>query len=418
MEKFAFVFPGQGSQYIGMGKSLYNQYSIVKQTFEEASEILKFDLRKLCIEGNLSDLSNPEHLQPALLTVSVATYRAFMKEIGISPDLSAGHSLGEYAALTCSGTIRFSDAIRIVKLRGKYTQQIINNCNGAMTIIDGIDYKNIENECNRISTLDFPVSVSCFNLENQVAISGHEDAVIRMENYAQELGGTTTPLFMSAPFHSILMQPIADLLQKELLGYKLYPTKWPVISNVNATPYISYESVPQLLSSQITKPVQWLNTMKYFQLQGITKVIEMGPKNVLSAMVKQSIPEIDVFSYDQKEDRKALLDYFNENSFLKKHSPTFIDSCLAIAVSTPNQNWDADTYQQKVVKSYNQLKDIKQRLEQQGVTPDYEQMNKALEILKGILINKEVPLMEQQECLHRLIDETGAYYLFPELIGG
>ncbi|MWV44652.1 ACP S-malonyltransferase [Paenibacillus sp. HJL G12] len=311
MEKIAFLFPGQGSQYLGMGKALADEYAVVRHTFEEASDLLGYDLAEICFEGSYSDLADSAIAQPALLTTSISAFRAYMQEIGVKPDFAAGHSLGEYAALTASGALTFKDALLLVKLRGELTQQLINNGNGRMTIVDGVHESIVEQECLSVDPSGTHVSVSCRNGPEQTAISGEEDAISRVELNLQELG-SLTPLFKSAPFHSSLMTEVADQFTESLHSVNYSRLGWPVISNVTGLPYPDEHSVADLLIRQITHPVRWSDTMSFLSKQRVSLTVESGPKNVLTALVEANVPKgINVFCFDSRFDRQNLAQHLN-----------------------------------------------------------------------------------------------------------
>jgi [acyl-carrier-protein] S-malonyltransferase len=415
VEKIAFLFPGQGSQYVGMSKSLYDQYDIARLTFEEANDTVGFDLAKLCFEGSLADLGKVENALIALLTVSVVSFRVYMKEIGVTPQFCAGHSLGEYSALTCSGAMKFSDALKIVSLRSKIALEWAEKVNGAMTIVDGLGPEQVEEVCKEISAGEKLVAISCYNSSNQVTLSGNLEAVQRVEDKVLELGGQTTPLLGNPPFHCPVMQPAAEQLGRELQKYTFNYLRYPVIANVTAAPYDGPEQIIPLLQAQMVRPVKWRQIMSYLNKYGITMTIEMGSKNVLSGLVKQSFENINPLAFDQKEDRKALVEYFPNNPMYKKHIPTVVTKCLAIAVATPNHNFDNDQYQKGVVEPYSRLRAIQDEIETKGAAPTEEQMREALKLLQGILKTKKVDAREQQEWYDEILEETGTRYLFPDI---
>jgi len=412
MEKIAFLFPGQGSQYIGMTKSLSDRYEIARQTFEEANDILGFALDRLCFDGSLADLGKIENSLVALLVTSVVSFRVYMQQIGIAPQFCAGHSLGEFSALTCSGALRFADAVKIVHLRGKLAREMADKGIGAMTIIDGIQSEVIAAECARQSTPEQPVAISCYNSANQAAISGTQEAVSKVEERILELGGQVTPLFDNAPFHCPLMQSAADQLRAELQKYQFYYIKWPVIANITGLPYENQDKIVETLSAQLVRPVQWQKTMHFLQKYGITLAVELGVKNVLSALIKTETKGINGLSFDQKEDRQALFDFFAHNELYRKHVPTVITKCLAIAVATPNTNWNNDEYHQGITEPYRRIKAMQEELEEKEIQPSVAQMQEALEMLRSVFNTKKVPLLEQIEWYQQIFDETATNYLF------
>lgn len=414
MEKIAFVFPGQGSQYVGMCKSLYEQFDIAKRTFEEASDILGFDLGNLCHDGSLAELSKTENSLVAILTSSVAAFRVYMKEIGVAPQFCAGHSLGEYSALTCSGVIRFADAVKIVRKRGIFAQEVANTGVGCMTIIDDIKPELVDEECRKVSAEDKIVSVSCFNSSSQVAISGHLELVQKVEDVVLEKGGKVTPLFGNAPFHSGLMSEAALKLGEELDKYRFCTPRYPVISNTYVCPYEGAEKVKKFLTTQLVKPVQWQKTMQYLEKWGVTLTIEIGPNNILSGLIRNDMKDVNALCFDQKEDRKNLKEYLGQNPIYAKHVPTVVTRCLAVGVATENKCFDNDIYDKGVIQPYKRIQGIQEEIDKTGSKPSLEQMKEALDNLKVVLDTKMVSAEEQAEWFNQIFDETGANYLFPE----
>ncbi|KAJ3198300.1 hypothetical protein HK101_006434 [Irineochytrium annulatum] len=413
MEKIAFLFPGQGSQYVGMMKNFYDQYEIARQTYEEANHILGFDLAKMSFEGSLFDLNKPSNMQPALLTASVVAYRVYMEEIGINPQFCAGHSLGEYAALTCSGAMTFGDAVRITKRRGELTELIADEADGAMTIIDGADEEMIRRACEQVSTDTAWSAISCYNASSQYAISGHQDSIEQVESILLDQDAQTTPLMMSAPFHSRLMEPAGEQLGVGLAGYRFHPFKWPVVSNVTATPYTEAGRITGLLQRQLSQPVKWAQTMQYLKKHGVTLTIELGPKNVLSGLVELDKLGMKSFAYGQKEDRKALKELLDQ-AVVSRPRPTVVTKCMAAAVATPNRNWDQEQYQKGVVEPYKQIQQLQEELEAADQAPTTEQMKLSLEWLGTIFETKQVEQEERDDWFHQILDETGQYYLWSD----
>jgi [acyl-carrier-protein] S-malonyltransferase len=413
MEKIAFLFPGQGAQFVGMGKSVHDQYDLARHTFEEAGDVLGFDLAKLCFEGSLSDLNRANKGWPALLTVSVALFRVYMKELGVAPQFCAGHSLGEYAALTCSGGLKFPDALKIVRFRGELSEELVSRGAGAMTVIEGVDRSVVEAECRKLSGDGKLVAISCYNAPHQTDISGHQDLVMEVEGRILELGGQITPLMGSSPMHSPLMQEAALKLKDELQGYSYGYLRTPVVANVTARLYRGAESITENLVAHLVRPVQWQATIEYLQRNGVTLVVEMGPKNVLSSLTKLNAPDIRALCFGVREDRQALNDMLSVPLF-KKHVPTVVTKCLAIGASTPNKNWDNDAYRAGVIQPYRRIQEIQAQLDQEGRAPTRDEMRVALESLRAILETKQVPVKEQIDWFDQLFDETGTRYEFSE----
>lgn len=416
MKKVALIFPGQGSQYVGMGEKLCREFQVARRLFEEAGDALGFDLKKLCFEGSFEELTKTENTQPAVLTASVAAFKVYMQEIGIAPVLCAGHSLGELSALTCVDAIRFSDAIRIVHQRGKFMQEAVRSGTGAMMAITGLEKCRVEAQCKAASNQGSVLVVSNFNSNDQIVISGEKNTVLAVGEALKNAGARTIPLNVSIPFHSPLMRQAADSMREELYKYEFQSLKYPVISNVNALPYTGAESIVENLVSQIVMPVQWKSTMDYFVSRQIEDVIEMGPGIVLKKLAKKNTPDIRAYSFDLEQDLKALKEEQRQASALLVE-PTglnFIIRCLAITVCTKNRNWNDEEYRTGVSEPYKKVKEMLEKLEEEGATPTQQQMLSALDMLKSVFRTKLTPMEESEERFRQLFEETGTSRYFEE----
>ncbi|WP_167957199.1 ACP S-malonyltransferase [Anaerosporobacter faecicola] len=414
MKSIVLLFPGQGSQYVGMGKELYTQHSIARKVFEEASDSLHIDMKKLCFESKASELMKTENAQPSILTTSYAAFSVYMQNEGIRPDYMAGHSLGEITALTCAGGIQFSDAVKIVKQRGRFMQEAVAIGSGCMTAVYGLDIDVIDRECKRFSTDGSLVSISNYNSENQVVVSGDVHAVSELENSLKQLGAVLTRLNVSAPFHCSLMQPAVDKLREELNQYEYRNLNYPVISNSFARPYSKYESIKENIVKQIVMPVRWLETMEYLYNNGITNAIEMGPGSILTNIIKKSGINMQSYSYEDAikgKDKRPIQTM--EMSILSKKSDV-LTRCLAMAVCTKNSNWNNDEYLEGVIKPYNSIKQLQEMLTAKGESPSKDQALKAMEMLKSVLTTKKIPKEEQIKIMEEIITETETEELFTE----
>lgn len=408
MNKLAFLFPGQGAQYIGMGSKLCENFSVAGQVFDEANEALDFDLKKLCLQGSMDELTKTENTQPAILTASVAAFKVYMQEIGIKPDYTAGHSLGELSALCCAGGIQFTDAVRLVRQRGRLMQQAVPEGIGSMAAVSGVEKEIIEKECSRVSKEGNIVVVSNYNSLEQIVISGHVKAVNAVGEQLKSMGARVVYLKVSAPFHSPLMQPASDSFREELKKYNFCEMEWPVISNVTAKPYPGKEQIIDYLSVQITNPVKWQSTIEYLQNSGINKAVEMGPKAVLKNLLRSNT-SMSIFSSETTEDilhlKKKLVS--EKETETVNNGMMFITRCIATAVSTKNRNWDENMYQKGVVESYRKLVVLKEELIKESIQPTEEHIEEALHLLKQILDTKLLPDNEQKDRLNKLFIETG-----------
>ncbi|MDT8977091.1 ACP S-malonyltransferase [Paenibacillus sp. chi10] len=411
MRRTALVFPGQGSQYTGMGKELYEQYPIAKKTFEEADQALGFDLTSLCFEGPADQLQQTEYTQPAILTYSVAAYRVFMQEEGIRPHFMAGHSLGEITALTCSGAIPFADAVRIVNKRGRFMQESAAIGTGAMSAISRVSAIEVERICREVSTEEELVAVSNYNSPTQTVISGHVGAVEAAERKLAGIGADFIRLKVSAPFHCPLMKPAAFQLEQELLKIDYAEPRIPIIANYNAVPYAGANRIVQALTIQMTEPIQWDATMQFLKNQSVNVVVELGPGTVLRNLMKKSSGDIYSYSYDKEEDRSGLrkLMFSEELEY-----PCFVSRCLAIAVCTRNRNWNQEEYQTGVIEPYRRIQTMLAEVEQNGHKPTLELKQAALSMLQSVFTTKQTPMEEQQERFAQLFEETNTRDLFPD----
>ncbi|MGG0537715.1 ACP S-malonyltransferase [Priestia aryabhattai] len=420
MQKLALLFPGQGSQIIGMGKELYEGYEIVKDTFEEANETLGFNIRNLCFKGDFKELTQTENTQPALLTTGVAMYRVYMKEFGIKPTVALGHSLGEYSALTCSNAIEFPDALNIVRKRGLLMQQANNLGMGKMVAVHDINHNIINEEIEKISTKENPVVIACYNSPNQNVISGHVSAIDKVVDRLENLGASVFPLKVSAAFHSPLMKVAADNLKIELSKYKYNSPDWQVISNVNALPYESSIDIIENLTQQMTAPVMWSNSIREIDKYGINISVELGPKMVLKNLMQENLPRIPVFPFNNKQEVKnlrekiMLLSTNTEKEDIKTRL-NIISKCLVTAVCTKNSNWDADIYREGVIEPYRKIKSIYEKLEEYGNDPSDKDIISALEMLNKVLNTKNIEISEQKKIFSNLFNKTDIELIIPQL---
>lgn len=287
MTKLAFVFPGQGSQALGMLADLAVEHSEVTQTFAQASDALGYDLWQLVQDGPVEELNQTDKTQPALLAASVAIWRVWQKLGGQQPQVLAGHSLGEYSALVCAGVIAFEDAIKLVELRGQYMQQAVPQGTGAMYAIIGLDDDKVVAACEQASEGDV-VSAVNFNSPGQVVIAGSKDAVERAGALCKEAGAKRAlPLAVSVPSHCALMQPAADKLAQELEKIEFNQAVIPVVNNVDVAVETSADNIKKALVRQLYSPVRWTETIQALAAQDVEKIIEAGPGKVLAGLVKR-----------------------------------------------------------------------------------------------------------------------------------
>jgi len=283
----AFVFPGQGSQYAGMGKELSANFAMARDAFAEADEALGFALSRLCYEGPEEDLKLTTNTQPAILATSIAALRVLQQETGLAADFAAGHSLGEYSALVCAGALEFGDALRTVRLRGSFMQEAVPVGVGSMAAILGLEGADLDAVCDEAAQGEI-VSPANFNSPGQVVIAGHAGAVDRAMELAKARGAKRAlPLPVSAPFHCALMEPAGVRLREVLAGIAVSNLRLPVVSNVEAQPNRDASRVRDLLVSQVSAPVRWDESVQAMVELGVDRFIEIGPGKVLSGLVKR-----------------------------------------------------------------------------------------------------------------------------------
>ena len=292
MSKTAFLFPGQGSQTVGMLADL-GEETMIRQTFQEASGALGYDLWTLIQDGPETELNRTEKTQPALLTASVALWRLWQQEGGARPDLLAGHSLGEYSALTCAGVINLGDAVRLVEKRGQLMQQAVPPGEGAMAAILKLEDQQVADACAEAAQggVVEPVNLNA---------PGDREAVARAIEACKAAGGRAMPLPVSVPSHCALMKPAADRLAEELAGLRLHAAEIPVINNVDVASESDPEQIRDALVRQLYCPVRWVETIRALAENGVTRGYECGPGKVLAGLVKRIDRDMTILALDSK----------------------------------------------------------------------------------------------------------------------
>jgi [acyl-carrier-protein] S-malonyltransferase len=301
----AFLFPGQGSQTVGMGRQLAEQFPEAAAVFEEADRALGESLSDLIFSGPAETLTLTENTQPAILTMSVAAYRVLSSR-GLEPSIVAGHSLGEYSAHVAAGTIEFSDAVRLVRHRGQYMQQAVPVGTGAMAAILGLDAERVAHACAEASEGEV-VSPANLNAPGQVVIAGTTDAVARAMQRAKAMGAKrAVPLQVSAPFHCALMKPAELRLEPELRALSAKAPRVPVVANVDAQPKIDAASAIEALVQQVSAPVRWEDVMRQLIHAGARTFVEVGPGSVLCGLGKKAARDAMFVNIETPEDLAAV----------------------------------------------------------------------------------------------------------------
>ena len=306
MSKIAYLFPGQGSQFAGMGKALAAEYPVAKQTFEEADQALGFALSTLCFEGPEDQLRLTENTQPAILTTSIAAYRVLQSLNYQPPDYVAGHSLGEYSALVAAGCLAFTDAVRLVRNRGRYMQEAVPAGVGAMAALLKMPLDKLDAVLSEAAQGEV-VSAANLNSPDQVVIAGHAAAVNRAAELAKAAGAKRAVLLpVSAPFHCALMKPAQDALAKDLDSTLFADLTVPLINNWQARETRLGSEAREGLFQQVPNPVRWSDTIRYLASQGVTRAIEVGPGAVLCGLVKNIDGTISTAKFGEPADLAKL----------------------------------------------------------------------------------------------------------------
>ncbi|WDM23772.1 ACP S-malonyltransferase [Paenibacillus polymyxa] len=302
MGKTAFIFPGQGSQAVGMAKDAYEAVPAATEVFRQADERLGFALSTLIFEGPDTALKQTSNTQPALLTASIALYEAFKEKMGIHPDYVAGHSLGEYSALVASGVLAFEDAVKLVRTRGEFMEQAIPDGQGGMAAVLGADREALAALCRDITESGQLVELANINCPGQIVVSGTKEGVAAVAERVKEAGGKRAIILeVSGPFHSSLMKEAATKLSGKLGAVTFSKAQIPVVANVTAKPVSEGSEIRQLLVDQVYSPVLWEDSVTWLLEQGVDTFVEFGPGSVLTGLVKKIDKTVKLYNISSLE---------------------------------------------------------------------------------------------------------------------
>lgn len=313
MNKIAFVFPGQGAQYVGMGKELAENYSCTREVFEKADEILGFSISSICFQGADEELNKTENTQPAILATSIAILK-ILQEKGIKADALAGLSLGEYSALVCSGALAFEEAVILVKNRGKYMQEAVPEGKGSMAAIIGLDSEKIYDICKEVKNFGF-VCPANFNCPGQIVIAGEIEALKAAVEKCKERGAKrAVMLSVSAPFHTAMLQPAAIRLKKDLERITINKLQVAVLTNVTGDFIEDENSIKEILTKQVMSPVLWEQTINNMIKSGVDTFIEIGPGRVLNGFIKKIDRKLNVMNVEDIKSLEKTIEFLKLNA--------------------------------------------------------------------------------------------------------
>ncbi len=296
-EKLAFIFPGQGSQSVGMLAELAAEFSLVEETYAEAADVLDYNLWQLVSRGPEEKLNKTEYTQPALLAAEISMWRIWQSKKNLGPVFLAGHSLGEYSALVCANAINFTDAVKLVAMRGKLMQQAVSEGQGAMVAIAGLDDEKIAQICKEAAR-DQILAPANYNAIGQTVLSGDYNAAVRAVNIAKKAGAKIAKLLnVSVPSHCELMKPAAEKLAQYLNKIDIKNPELPVINNVDVAIYNNVDEIRDGLIRQLYKPVRWVEIIKFMYSDGVNCLIECGPGKVLAGLNKRIVPDLPTMKF-------------------------------------------------------------------------------------------------------------------------
>lgn len=393
--KCAAVFPGSGSQYPGMGKELYHSHRVAKDTFDEADDILKLRLSQACFDGNSERLhmNNGELLQPSIYVLSVALYRLFYQQYGFRPSIFAGHSLGEYAALTCSGILNYRDGVNLVYQRGKAMQEVAAREPAGMIAVSKLSLRQVERVIRKVNRAGNRVFIAAYNSPGQYAISGYMTHFDALNQMLELCGGRVDVLNTKAASHCPIMESAMKQFSGHVKKIRFNAISAPVVSNLKGVPYAAGDNLAACLCSQMVEPVQWQRSILYMLTQDIGAVVEVGPNVTLKKITEFISKEPAAYALDDANDWQTIRRKFNVYNQV-------VSKCVTIAVSTPNRNYDDQNYQESVAAPFSRLIALAQKSEYGDASESDAQA--AIGMTQEMLEGKNTPPEELKAFIRKM----------------
>ncbi|MCG7495636.1 ACP S-malonyltransferase [Vibrio sp. Of7-15] len=412
------LFPGQGSQYVGMGKALHDENQRVRDLFDEASDVLGMDMKALCFEGPSDALNSTENTQPAILLCSVASFKVFEQETGLRPHIVAGHSLGEISALVCAGVLTLSDGLMLARQRGLAMSECAKPDETGMSAITKLEREQVEKICGEFAGFGESFVVANYNSPRQLVLSGDTTHLDKVGERLKEEGASVIKLRVSGAFHSPYMSAASDSLRAALDAVSLNDATTPIVANIDAKPYQSPSEVKDKLTQQLTGAVRWQDSLQWMQHSSTTGpfdlFIEVGPGVVLRKLTTAVLGNVRAFSLDDEDDAAKVMQLLDTDIRTVRERPAFIGKCMAAAVSTRNTNWDTESYQKGVVAPYQRLKEMHDAVLEEGSDASASQALAAVELLKTIMLTKGANENELHERIRDVAQATGYTAQFAE----
>lgn len=402
MSDLVIVFPGQGSQFTGMGKNWFDAHACVRDRFEQASDIVGYSLEDLCFTAQPSELTKTMYAQVSLLVLSYSMYEVLAKDRKLPVSAMAGHSLGEITALLAAGALTFQDAVRLVKVRGEAMQTCATQHRTGMIAALGISASDVEKCVEDFNAGGRAVQVSNYNAEQQTVLSGALDDLKGMTAYLEDHGCKVARLNVAGAFHSTFMEQAVPAYTRAIEEIEFREPAVPVYSTVTGGMYESAQEIKDALAIQLTSPVRWSTVVSELADQDVSLWIEVGPKRVLKKLISGAVDAAAVHSLDEdSEEAYEAIDRLIER---KKREPGLVGLCMGAAAATRNRNFDEDEYTKGVVHPYRRLQELSQ-VDKEELSDD--QKRTALELLRTLMTTKRVPEAEQRERITSILQRTG-----------